>query len=245
MLPEVSILVITFNRVELSAQYIPMFLERAGNVNTELLIWDNGSIDGSFDWGYTYSKADCRVHKVVGSNKNIGVEATTHLAKIARGKYIIKLDDDIEVPNRYAERLVSAYKQLQNDKVLFISWDMPWTDNTFAKRSGMSLYKPPNGEIVNLLDHSRLLISHRLDRWLINGACRFSPRDKFLEIGGHPKGIIYGVDEKISKIAHNHGYHGAYLSTKDLIMHRGTIDTPAYRRMKNNELARIGSPLHV
>jgi len=243
--PVVSILVTTFNRVDLSSIYVPKLLNRAGNIPVELLIWDNGSYDGSFDWAYTFGTADCRVTEVIGHSKNIGVEATTHLAKRARGKYIIKVDDDIEVPSDYAVRLVNAYERVPNDRLLFISWDMPWTNGTFAKRSGMSLYKPPNGDRFNLPNKERLLVSYRLNKWLINGACRFSPRDKFLEIGGHPKGIIYGVDEKVSKIAHEHGYYGGYLSTQDLITHRGCTDTPAYRQMKNNELARIGSPLHV
>ena len=251
MTPDVSILVLTYNRVQLSSQYIPRLLTQAGNISVEMLIWDNGSNDGSYDWAYTFGQADCRVAKVIGHHKNIGMEALNCLAEAAKGKYIIKVDDDVDVPLRYAERLVRAFETVDEEKLLFLGWDMPWPrgpksgGDTFATRSGMNLYKGINGKIVRVNNKDSVLIHYNPSNWMINGVCRLSPRDKFLEIGGHPKGIIYGVDKHISVRAAEHGYWIGYVTSPDLVYHRSGDDTPAYRAMKDAELHRVNSPKDV
>jgi glycosyltransferase involved in cell wall biosynthesis len=245
MKPLVSILILTYNRVAFSSQYIPLLVNRVGNIDFEVLIWDNGSEDGSFDWVASYGQADARVSEVVGYDKNIGMEAINHLAKKAKGKYILKVDDDIEVPNNFGKRLVCAYEEVNEDKLLFLGWDMKWGEKTFATRSGLKLYKPPKGKIINLANRSRVFINFDPSMWMINGVCRLCLREKFLEIGGHPKGIVYGVDKHISRRAAEHGYWTAYLSAHDLVMHRGLTDDPNYRKMKNKQLKKFGSPLDV
>jgi GT2 family glycosyltransferase len=251
MIPKVSLLVCTYNRLNYSSRYIPQLLEKAGQIDLEMLIWDNGSTDGSYDWASTFGQADCHVTKVFGHNTNIGMEAINYLAEAAKGQYLIKLDDDIDVPIGYAERLVSAYERAGEPRLLFLGWDMPWArkassgGDTFATRSGLKLYKEPQGKTIVLNEKESVLIHYHPDNWMVNGACRLSPRDKFLAIGGHPKGIIYGVDKHISLRAAEHGYWIGYLHSPDLIYHRGTNDDPGYRAMKDAELHRVNSPRDV
>ena len=90
-----------------------------------------------------------------------------------------------------------------------------------------------------------IVVNYYPINWMVNGVCRLSEKEKFLEIGGHPKGIIYGVDKHISMRAAEHGYWIGYLSTKDLAYHRGADDSPAYRAMKDVELRKVNSPRDV
>jgi GT2 family glycosyltransferase len=225
-------------------------LNNAGDIDVEMLIWDNRSEDKSYEWAVTLSNADPRVTVMRGTS-NIGMEAFNHLANEAQGQYIIKLDDDIEVPHKFAERLVSAYEYVNEDKLLFLAWDMPWprgpkaAGDTFATRSGLKLYKHPQGKTVQINKKEQVLIHYDPCNWMANGACRLSPRDKFLEIGGHPEGIIYGVDKHASIRAAEHGYWIGYFSSPSMIYHRGVTDTPAYRAMKDKELERVDSPRDV
>jgi len=249
--PKVSILILTYNRVALSSQFIPALVANIGNIDAEVLIWDNGSSDGSYDWVYQYGQAHPLVSEVVGSETNIGMEAINRLAERSTGEYIIKVDDDIEVPISFAERLVSAYERVAEDKLMLMSWDMPWPrgpksgGSTFATRSGKNMYKGTRGKSVNINPLESVLITYYPKQWLINGVCRLSPRKKFLEMGGHPEGIIYGVDYQVSKRAERQGWWGGYFTSPDLIIHHGLHDTAEYRAMKNAELNRVGSPLHV
>ncbi len=251
MTPVVSILILTFNRMHMSSEYIPAIIDSIGPISHEVLIWDNGSTDGSYDWLYTYSQADCRITKIFGHHKNIGMEAINNLAEEATGKYILKVDDDVIVPRKFAQRIVGAYEKVNEPKLLFLGWDIPWGGgpraggNTFATRSGMKQYSRDLGKVVALPGRERVLINFNPRMWMINGVCRLSPRKTFLEIGGHPKGIVYGVDKHISKRASKHGYWIGFYNTPDLVDHRGLGETEAYRKMKDRELARVGSPRHV
>ena len=152
MIPKVSILILTYNRLDISSLYIPRIINNIGDISNEVLIWDNGSTDGSFDWAYSYGQADTRVTEVISSEINIGMEAINHLAVKATGQFILKLDDDLEVPKNFARRLVDAYEQVNEEKLLFLSWDMNWSKKTFATRSGLKLYKKPLGKTIKIFN---------------------------------------------------------------------------------------------
>lgn len=243
---KVSLLVLTFNRLKVTEKYIPVILDRLGNIDAEVLIWDNGSSDGTYDWLESFGTADCRVTKVFGSTKNFGMEAINFLAEKATGEYLIKIDDDVFPTENYAERLVATYETVNEKQLAFLGWDMSWAGKTFATRSGKRLYKLPYGKIVPV-DHNvhNVYISFSNNSWLVNGVCRLCPRKIFLEIGGHPKGIKYGVDYLVTKAAKNRGYWIGFYSPKDLVQHMGGTDTPAYRKIKDDELQRNGAPRHV
>lgn len=240
--PIVSILILTFNRLNLSSNYVPRIVEETNN--GEILIWDNFSTDGTLDWLMDYEKTKDNV-RVFAGNKNFGMEAINFLAKKARGKYILKVDDDVLVPPNFAERLVQAYQKANQEKILFLGWDMAWGETTFATRSGMKLYKEPRGKVLNINNGERILINFNPSKWMINGVCRLSAKDKFIKIGGHPAGVIYGVDKIISNIAAEAGYWTGFFSSSELVIHDQASDLPDYRKFKDLELERIGSPRHV
>jgi len=243
MKPKLSILMLTYNRLETSSACIQHILNNVGNIDFEFLVWDNGSTDGTYDWLEEYGRADCRITKVFGSEENLGMEAINKLAKEAKGKYLLKVDDDITVPEDFAQRLVDAYEKVNESKLLFLGWDMKWTnDKSFALRSGLHLYKGEEGKIINLGTES-VLLNFTPSQWLINGACRLCERKKFMKMGGHPKGMKYGVDYQVSKVAEKHGYWIGFFNTEDLIIHNGH-DSKQMRNWKDKELKKHGAPKH-
>lgn len=243
---KVSVLILTFNRLKITEAIVPQIIDRIGSIDAEVLIWDNASEDGTYDWLESYGIADCRVTKVFGSDKNYGVEATNFLAKEATGEYILKIDDDILPPNRFAEFLVRVYEAVNEPKLAYLAWDMPWRENSFALRSGRKLYSEPNGKTVAPRGMAgEVLISYDSHPWLVNGACRLSPRKLFLDLGGHPEGVVYGVDYLITKRAKKQGYWIGFYSAPELIAHKGTVDSAEYRKMKDQLLELHGAPKHV
>ena len=50
MKPKLSILMLTYNRLETSSACIQHILNNVGNIDFEFLVWDNGSTDGTYDW---------------------------------------------------------------------------------------------------------------------------------------------------------------------------------------------------
>jgi len=117
---------------------------------------------------------------------------------------------------------------------------MYWTRaSTFATRSGMGLYKGSNGCIIQINNADRVLIHNYPNKWMINGVCRLSLRNTFLNLGGHPKGIKYGVDSYVSTQACNNGYKIGYLNSFELVRHYGNDENAEYRKMKNEELKKV------
>lgn len=232
----VSLLIATYNRLSLSQKYIPGILNNIGNIDADILIWDNGSTDGTLDWLMDYKYCDPRITEVFCADQNIGMEAYNYLAKASNSKYILKVDDDITVPSNFVKRLVYAYEAINEPKLLYLGFDMRWTAKSFGTRSGMHLYKKPLGNIYNLPNSDRVLVHYHPRTWMVNGVCRLSPRETFLNLGGHPIGVKYGIDSIVSRIAEENGYYIGYLNSKDFVVHYGHNEDPNYRNMKNIEL---------
>jgi len=243
---KLSLLILTYNRLPLTSMYIPKLIDMIGNVDNEVLIWDNGSSDGTYDWLIEYAKCISGV-RVFGGDTNVGLEAINYLASEASGEYLLKVDDDIEVPQNFAQRMVDAYARVGNDKIAFLGWDMAWStkSKSFALRSGKRLYKKPLGEMVDIGNGEKVLIHYTPSKWMVNGPCRLSPKQAFLDIGGHPPGVLYGVDHLVSIAAEKAGYYIAYLHGPDLVVHKGTNDSPEYRKMKDDQLRKFRCPKDV
>jgi GT2 family glycosyltransferase len=243
--PLVSLLILTHNRIKISSEYVPAIGILTGKIKHEILVWDNASEDGTFDWLCDYKNLNSNVSFIHSSEVNYGVEAINFLARKARGKYLIKIDDDILPPPDFAKRIVEAYEEVNEQKLAFLSWDMPWRTSSFALRSGKKLYSGERGKTYPLRSSETVYVSYHPDRWLVNGACRLCKKDVFLKVGGHPHGVKYGVDYMISKAAARHGYWIGYFHATDLIQHKGNVDSRKQRMFKDQELRRHGNPKHV
>lgn len=238
----VSILIATYNRFKYSSKYIPLLLDSIGDIEHEVLIWDNGSTDGTLDWLFEQQRIYPNI-KIFFSDTNLGVTAFNQLAKEATGKYILKIDDDVIVPQNFAARLVDAFEAVNDSKLAYLGWDMQWGKETFATRRGLSVYVNM-GQIIKLSPTDTIYISHYPSKWMVNGVCRLSLRDVFLELGGHPEHILYGSDHHVSIAAENAGYYVGFYNTKDLIVHHGS-DEPEYRKFKDQQLELARAPKHV
>jgi len=239
---KVSILILTYNRLPLSKVCIPGIIDSIGDVDYEILIWDNHSNDGTYDWLLEFEK--CYKHvRVFGSDRNYGVEAINFLVDESSSDYILKVDDDISVPRSFAERLISVSEMI-DFKCAFLAWDMVWGSKTFATRSGTEFFVE-HGSILNIND-GKVFVSYKPKIFMVNGACRLSKKSDFLKVGGHPKGAIYGIDYIVAAATQKAGLWQAFFSPEDLVVHLGIdTDTDAFRKLKDAELKKHGCPKHV
>lgn len=233
---KVSILILTYNRLRFSSKYIPGVIDSIGDISSEVLIWDNGSNDGTYDWLYQYSQIDSRITRLFSNEKNLGMEALNYLAEEASGQYILKVDDDLIVPKRFAQRLVEAYEFLSEPKLAYLAYDIKWGSATYATRGGMGLYQQGLGKAVNLKAGDRVLINYHPETFTLCSMCRLSLKKTFFDLGRHPKGIVYGVDRPVSVAVAKAGMWNGFLTGGDLIVHMGHKDEPQYRAMKDQLL---------
>lgn len=117
----ISICIITYNRLEMIRKNLSSLLPTLKNVNYELIIWDNHSTDGTGE--YLKSIKGDIMGKIIISEKNIGTTARGKLFEMAKGEYIIGMDDDVwDFPESWVQKLTSSYKTIPNAG--FISADV-------------------------------------------------------------------------------------------------------------------------
>jgi GT2 family glycosyltransferase len=222
-----------------SSVYIPIAIQNAANVDAEFFIWDNGSKDGTVAWLQKLESKHSNV-RVLYSDKNSGTEAINFIAKEAKGKYLLKLDDDVRVPNNYISNLIGAYEKCPDRRLLYLAYDMQWGAQTFGMRNGIGQYSGDSGEVFPLSTTESILISKKPGSWMVNGACRLCEAKNFWLAGGHPK-IQYGEDNWVSEAAEKIGFTvGFYHNKHSVILHDGTPDEPSYRKFKDKWLIDIG-----
>ncbi len=111
-MPVISFVMLTWNRKLFLQKSLESFYNSFSKRFTyEFLIIDNGSNDGTVDVLKEYEKKDSNL-RIVYNEKNNGLQEYVKLFSMARGKYIIELDDDvIEYPKDF-DLLMIQYKKI-------------------------------------------------------------------------------------------------------------------------------------
>lgn len=106
----IAVVVLTHNRRELLQRCVEDVLLRSSEKTREIVIWDNGSDDGTGE--YLDALTDARI-RVVHSPDNVGMNAYARAFALAGQDYLVELDDDIvEAPERWDETLLEAFLRL-------------------------------------------------------------------------------------------------------------------------------------
>ena len=91
--PDISVVIVTWNQRRLLQNCIESVRASARSCSTEILVVDNASSDGTSD--YARSLPDVGYHR---NSSNLGVARARNVGTgLARGRYILHLDDDTEM----------------------------------------------------------------------------------------------------------------------------------------------------
>jgi len=106
----IAVIVLTHNRLDLLRRCVEDVLLRTSEKTREIVIWNNGSEDGTKD--YLDTLTDPRF-RIVHSSENIGMNAYAKAFALATQDYLVELDDDvIEAPVSWDETLLDAFMRL-------------------------------------------------------------------------------------------------------------------------------------
>jgi GT2 family glycosyltransferase len=111
-MPEVSIVLITWNRLRMLREGLESLLETTHGDNYEIIVWDNGSTDGTKEYldEVAATHPEMRVHH---HPENVGLNGVALGVGMARGYYIVELDDDVvRFPDDWLPKLLSAFKKV-------------------------------------------------------------------------------------------------------------------------------------
>ena len=121
----IAIVVLTHNRVHLLRQCVEKVLGRISEQTTEIVIWDNGSTDGTAV--YLDSLDDPRI-RVVHHPENIGQNAYAEAFRLTSAPFMLELDDDmIDAPDAWVGRCWTRSKRCRRS---VSSLQTSWTTRT-------------------------------------------------------------------------------------------------------------------
>lgn len=108
----ISIMIVTYNRKDFIEKCISSLLTTLKDINYELIIWDNNSIDNTREYLKKLESENPKI-KAVFSDKNIGTGAKGKLAEMTGGEYIIGIDDDVwSFPENWVQNMIYSYNSI-------------------------------------------------------------------------------------------------------------------------------------
>jgi GT2 family glycosyltransferase len=204
----VAVVVLTHDRLHLLRKCVENVLARTSDSTREIVIWNNGSTDGTR--AYLDSLEDPRL-RVVHSEENVGQNGYARAFRLTTSPYLVELDDDItDAPEGWDRMLLDAFRRLPD--VGFLAAD---------------LVDDPNDEASRVRHHVRpheytALVQNgvRLLRGPTGGGCAMTSRELNRRVGGFresKKQVFWLEDEAYINDIAKIGFGAAVLA--DLKVH--------------------------
>ncbi len=168
----IAVVVLTHNRVHLLQKCVENVLMSSTQATREIVIWNNGSSDGTRD--YLDALEDPRM-TVIHSEANIGQNAYARAFELTSSDYLVELDDDVVgAPPNWDALLLDAYRRLPG--IGFLAADL--ADDPYDEASHYRYRVRPHEYTPTEVNGVRLLEGPA------GGACAMTARNLYLSVGG-------------------------------------------------------------
>jgi GT2 family glycosyltransferase len=166
----IAVVVLTHSRVHLLRQCVENVLSKVSPTTSEIVIWNNGSTDGTHD--YLETLEDDRI-TVVHHEENIGQNAYSRAFALTTAEYLVELDDDVVgAPEHWDARLLDAYERLP--EIGFLAADLEDDPHDVATHCRYHVYEYTPTEVNGV----PLLLGPT------GGACAITSRELNERVGG-------------------------------------------------------------
>ena len=209
----IAVVVLTYGRVHLLRQCVENVLGRTSELTTEIVVWDNGSTDGTR--AYLAGVDDPRL-RLVHHPENIGQNAYAEAFALTTAPYLVELDDDmIDAPAEWDRRLLEAFRALPG--VGFLAADLEDDPHDYAAR--VRYRERPHLYSVREVDGIRLLDGPA------GGGCAMTSREAYDAVGGFRQSRRHVFwEEETAYIADLRRYGWEATTLADLRMHHAGGD---------------------
>jgi GT2 family glycosyltransferase len=207
----IAIVVLTYNRVHLLRECVENTLGRVSDATKEIVIWNNGSTDGT--QAYLDELEDPRI-RVVHHHRNIGQSGYKPAFGPTTSEYLVELDDDvIEAPQGWDETLLGAIRRLP--KCGFLAANLV---NNPHDVTAQIMYGP-SANLYRIVEKEGV----RLKLGPTGGWCAMTPRQVYDEVGGfrkNRKSVFWQEEAAYIRDIQKLGYEPAILNDLE-VLHAG------------------------
>lgn len=136
--PTISFCMVTWNRAPMLERCLKSFFEKiSGEISFEMIVWNNASTDDTNQVLERFK--DNQNIRIVHSKVNLRLNAYKPLFGLARGKYMVDLDDDvIEFPQDFDKTIVEYFDAFPDYG--FIGLNVVQNDKTTGNKPGRECY---------------------------------------------------------------------------------------------------------
>jgi len=172
-MPEVSICLITWNRLRMLREGLESLLATVHGDDYEVIVWNNGSDDGTKEYLDEIAAKHPRV-RPIHSPENVGLNAVALSVARARGYYIVELDDDVvRFPDDWLGKMLCAFKKVP--KIGYVVANVVQDEFTTGEKDVPEAYQ--------IVDYDGTIMEHG-PAW---GWCSMTSLEVLSNIGNFPR----------------------------------------------------------
>lgn len=228
---DISVIIVSYNVRDFLLQCLRSLNEASQNLNTEIYVVDNRSVDGTPDM---IRKTYPRIH-LIANSENLGFgKANNQALKTARGKYVLFLnpdtiirEDTLDVMIRFMEEnpdtALAGCKILNTDGSLQLACrrSFPRPSVAISKLLGLSALFPGNPHLAKYnLTYKDPDESYSVDA--VSGSFMFCRRDVIQELNGFDERFfMYGEDLDLCYRVQEKGYIVSYVPGTTIVHYKG------------------------
>jgi GT2 family glycosyltransferase len=176
--PEVSIVLITYNRVRMLRECMTSLLDKTRGDDFEIIVWDNASTDGTKEYLDELAAAHAYL-RVVHSPKNVGLNGVARSVELARGFYIVEMDDDVvRFPDGWLPDMLHAFKSVP--RAGYLAANVVQDELTNGNKPGPENYKA--------VDYDGIVVEHQATVAACTGGwCTMTSLEVLNRVGNFPQ----------------------------------------------------------
>ena len=220
---ELSVIIVNYNVRHFLEQCLCSVQKAIRNINTEIIVVDNNSIDNSIG----YLKSQFPGIRFLVNDTNLGfAKACNQGLQLSLGKYILFLNPDTIVPEKSLEDCISFFEShpdaggvgvrmidIQNKFLKESKRGLPTPAASFYKLFGLSAIFP-KAKTFSKYYEGHLPENENNPVEVLSGACMMIRREVFEKINGFDERFfMYGEDIDLSIRIIQAGYKNYYLGT--------------------------------
>lgn len=178
VMPQVSLILITYNRLRMLQECMRSLLEKTLGHEFEIIVWDNASTDGTREYLDELAAAHPYL-RAIHHPTNIGLNGVAKSVELARGFYIVELDDDVvRFPDGWLPDMLDAFKKVP--RAGYLAANVVQDELTNGNKPGTEEYM--------VVDHDGVLVEYAAtERGLVGGWCTMTSLEVLRLVGNFPK----------------------------------------------------------